>query len=93
MTCASDFKRIRIVLPDGKLPDYVPPQTIHQKLSRREWTITVDGYTEELLAETRAENNAVSADVFDMNLEEIFKDVVRGQQLQSQEESHALGTH
>lgn len=85
------FKRIRIVLPDGKLPSYVPVQAVRQKLSRREWTVTVDGYSEALLDELRSENHAISSDVFDMNLEEIFKDLVRGQQVQGQEEAHALG--
>ena len=85
------FKRIRVVLPDGKLPSYVPVEAVYQKLSRREWTVTVDGFSEELLDEMRAENHAVSADVFDMNLEEVFKDVVRGRQVQGQEETNVLG--
>ena len=87
------FKRMRIVLPDGKLPVRVPAQVILQKLARREWTVTVDGYCEELLEELRFENDAVSADVFDLNLEEIFKDVVRGRHAQGQEETHAVSSH
>ncbi|MDX1926465.1 MAG: ABC transporter ATP-binding protein [Pirellulaceae bacterium] len=88
----SRIKRIRVVLPDGKLPARVPPEALFQKLSRREWTVTVDPFSEDLLRELQLENDAVSADVFDMNLEEIFKDVVRGETMHREETDLALGT-
>ena len=74
----SRIKRIRIVLPDGKLPVRVPPEAVFRKLSRREWVVTVDPFSETLFESIQSENDAVSADVVDLNLEEIFKDVVRG---------------
>ncbi len=89
----SRIKRIRIVLPDGKLPARVPPEVLFQRLSRREWTVTVNPYSEDLFRELQLENDAVSADMFDMNLEEIFKDVVRGEKTHDEEANLALGTH
>jgi ABC-2 type transport system ATP-binding protein len=89
----SRIKRIRIVLPDGKLPTRVPPATILQKLMRREWILTIDHFSEQLFDDLQLENDAVSAEVFDMNLEEIFKDVVRGQKTQRKEDEVDSGSH
>lgn len=72
------IKRIRVVLQDGRLPNRVPSSTLHQKLARREWTLTVDHFSVDLLRQIEVDNDPVSAEVFDLNLEEIFKDVVRG---------------
>ena len=72
------IKRIRVVLQDGKLPTVVPPQRLYQRLSRREWTLTVDDFSCELLCQLESDNSAASVEVIDLNLEEIFKDVVRG---------------
>lgn len=72
------IKRVRVVLRDGHLPRHVPSQVCYQKLSRRDWLVTVSSFSEQLLEELRSENEAVSCDVIDLNLEEIFKDVVRG---------------
>lgn len=74
----SRIKRVRVVLRDGHLPRHVPKQVCYQKLSRRDWLVTVDLFSEELLDELRTENEAVHCEVMDLNLEEIFKDVVRG---------------
>ena len=87
------FKRIRIVLQDGKLPATVPAESVFQRLSRREWTVTVDPFSEALFEQLQVENDAVSADVIDLSLEEIFKDVVRGKKPQSMEANVDLGTH
>jgi ABC-2 type transport system ATP-binding protein len=72
------IKRIRVVLYDGRLPSKAPTSTLHQKLSRREWTLTVNHFSADLLQQIEVGNNPVSLEVFDLNLEEIFKDVVRG---------------
>lgn len=72
------IKRIRVVLKDGRLPGSVPVSTLHQKLARREWTLTVDNFSADLLRQIEVDNDPVSTEVFDLNLEEIFKDVVRG---------------
>jgi ABC-2 type transport system ATP-binding protein len=74
----SRFKRIRAVLRDGTLPSLVPTEVILQKTSRRKWLLTVKDFSDELVARIQSENDLVSMDVIDLNLEEIFKDVVRG---------------
>lgn len=79
------IKRIRIVLPDGKLPVRVPSEAVFQKLSRREWIVAVDPFSDALFENLQSENDAVSADVIELNLEEIFKDVVRGSKPTSEE--------
>jgi hypothetical protein len=47
--------------------------------------VTVNPFSEGLFEHLQSENQAVSADVIDLNLEEIFKDVVRGQKRQNEE--------
>lgn len=89
----SRIKRIRIVLPDGRLPKMVPKEVLFQKLTRREWIVTIDHFTDALFHELQTENDAVSAEVFDLNLEDIFKDVVRGKKTQHEEARDDLGTH
>jgi ABC-2 type transport system ATP-binding protein len=89
----SRIKRIRIVLPDGKLPARVPAEAVFQRLARRDWTVTVDPFSDGLFEHLQSENHAVSADVIDLNLEEIFKDVVRGRKPQSEEANGDSGTH
>ena len=74
----SRIKRIRVVLKDGRLPNRSPSSMLHQKLSRREWTLTVDQFSTDLLRQIEMDNDPFSIEVFDLNLEEIFKDVVRG---------------
>ena len=71
-------KRIRMVLPDGKLPVNVPLEVIHQRLNRREWTVTVNPFSRELVTRIQAENSSEDTSVIDLSLEEIFKDLVRG---------------
>jgi ABC-2 type transport system ATP-binding protein len=89
----SRVKRIRIVLPDGKLPARVPAEAVYQRLARRDWTVTVDPFSDELFDQLQSENHAVSGEVIDLNLEEIFKDVVRGRKPQSEEAHVDSGTH
>lgn len=87
------IKRIRVVLPDGRLPIKVPKEILYQKLSRREWIVTVDQFTDSIFTEIKDENNAVNAEVIDLSLEDIFKDVVRGQKTQTEEAFDDLDTH
>ena len=87
------IKRIRIVLRDGKLPARVPAETVYQSLARRNWTVTVDPFSDELCEHLQSENRAVSTEVIDLNLEQIFKDVVRGHKPQREEANLDSGTH
>jgi ABC-2 type transport system ATP-binding protein len=73
----SRIKRIRIVLPDGRLPIHIPPNVFSQKLSRRDWMVTAHAFSEELVDELQTANHALHCEVIDLSLEDIFKDVVR----------------
>ncbi|XZE20725.1 ABC transporter ATP-binding protein [Pirellulaceae bacterium SH449] len=74
----SRVKRIRMVLRDGRLPVHIPAGVYSQRLVRRDWIVTVQSFSEELVDELRTYNDAIHYEVMDLNLEEIFKDVVRG---------------
>lgn len=72
-------KRVGFVLEDGKLPSTSNESIIHQKVDRRQWTTTLYPFSRELVQELIATNDVrPNAEVIDLNLEEIFKDVVRG---------------
>lgn len=73
------IKRIRVVLQDGRLPSQLPKQTIQQKLQRREWLLTVRDFSSDIVCQIEEENDPVSVTVIELSLEEIFKDLVRGQ--------------
>lgn len=81
----STVKRVQIVLPDGKLPAFVPDQAVFQRLSRRDWTVTVSPFSEDLLEQLLSENNAIGGSVVDLSLEDIFKDLIRGRKGQPEE--------
>jgi len=81
----SKIKRVQIVLPDGKLPAYIPEQAVFQRLSRRDWTVTVSPFSEELFEQLMSENHAIGGNVVDLSLEDIFKDVIRGRKRQLEE--------
>lgn len=72
-------KRVRAVLDDGRLPSEPPPETIWQSVNRREWLLTLYPFSTEAV-ERLGESNPVGAiDVFDLSLDDIFKDFIRGQ--------------
>lgn len=81
----SNIKRVQIVLPDGKLPAYIPEQAVFQRLSRRDWTVTVSPFSEDLFEQLMSENHALGGNVIDLSLEDIFKDVIRGRKRQLEE--------
>lgn len=71
-------KRVRAVLRDGCLPQQLPAGTIWQSVQRREWSLTVAGFSTDVLTQLRAENSVEAVDVADLCLEELFKDYVKG---------------
>jgi hypothetical protein len=73
------------VLPDGKLPTHIPEQAVYQRLSRRDWTVTVSPFSEDLFAQLLSENHAIGGNVVDLSLEDIFKDMIRGRKRQLEE--------
>jgi ABC-2 type transport system ATP-binding protein len=74
----STTKRIRAVLRDGCVPDRPPAGTIWQRFERREWLMTVRGFTPASVDAVRNRYPVESVEVFDLGLEEIFKDYIRG---------------
>ncbi|TWT44002.1 ABC transporter ATP-binding protein YtrB [Phycisphaerae bacterium RAS1] len=74
----SQTKRVRAVLSDGATPGAPPPGTVWQTIDRREWLLTVSDCSHDTLARLRALNPVAQVDVFDLTLEDIFKDYVRG---------------
>jgi ABC-2 type transport system ATP-binding protein len=71
-------RRIRAVLRDGCLPRHEPAGLVWQRIERREWLLTVSDFKPDLLPRLRAENDLEHVEVTGLNLEELFKDVVRG---------------
>jgi ABC-2 type transport system ATP-binding protein len=71
-------KRVHAVLRDGCLPVWEPDGTIWQSVQKREWSLTVRGYTPDLVQQIRAENPVEAVTVRDLNLEEVFKDFIKG---------------
>jgi ABC-2 type transport system ATP-binding protein len=74
-------KRINAVLEDGCLPRSEPDGTVWQDVQRREWSLTVSGFTPELVRRIRDENPVNAVSVRDLNLEEVFKDYIRGRRV------------
>jgi len=77
-TLRAQVKRIRCVMRDGRLPTTLPSEVLFQKIDRREWTVTVYPFSQELVSQIRSENAVEHTTVIDLSLEEIFKDLVRG---------------
>jgi ABC-2 type transport system ATP-binding protein len=78
-------KRVRAVLHDGRLPVQAPPETIWQSVNRREWTLTLHPYSPGALDRLTASNPVNAVEISDLSLDEIFKDLIRGQAGRKQE--------
>lgn len=74
----SSTKRIRAVLTDGSTPESVPEGAIWQRVQDREWLLTVKDFSADVVERLRATNRLEQVEVFDLGLEDIFKDYVRG---------------
>jgi len=71
-------KRLRIVLHDGCSPGEPPDGTIWQSRQRREWLLTVRGFTPATLEYLHNRYAVENVDVLDLGLEDVFKDFVKG---------------
>ncbi len=71
-------KRVEAVLLDGRLPERALPQTVWQKVDRRNWSMTLHPFEETMLDALRSENPISSARTIDLGVEQIFKDIIRG---------------
>jgi ABC-2 type transport system ATP-binding protein len=74
----AETKRIRAVLRDGALPRWLPETTIWQRVHRREWLLTVGNFSPEIVPRLESENLVQTVEVLDLNLEDVFKDYVKG---------------
>jgi ABC-2 type transport system ATP-binding protein len=72
-------KRITATLRDGCRPKEPPDGTVWQRLQGREWTLTVRDFTAEKFQQVRALEGVEHASAADLGLEELFKDIIRGQ--------------
>jgi ABC-2 type transport system ATP-binding protein len=72
-------RRIRAVLRDETRPRQQPAGTLWQRVERREWLLTVSDYSPRLLESLQADNDVEHVEVEGVNLEDLFKDFVRGQ--------------
>ncbi|MBN1492034.1 MAG: ABC transporter ATP-binding protein [Phycisphaerae bacterium] len=71
-------KRIRAVLANGSNGGEPPDGTICHRVVDREWLITVRDFSQDKVSRLVAGGGVSRVDVLDLNLEEIFKDYIRG---------------
>ncbi len=76
-------KRIRATLVDGQHPGTPPGDLIWQRINGREWLVTVSDFSTEKVEQLRAQNPVEHVEVIDLGLEDVFKDIVRGQRAAS----------
>jgi hypothetical protein len=66
-------------LEDPAKPQAAPPGCVWAQVRGREWLITVRDFSPEQIEFVRAKNGISHLDVIDMSLDDVFKDMVRGQ--------------
>lgn len=76
----TDAKRIEAVLTDGCLPKQELSQAVWQHINRREWSMTVYPFHESMISELERNNPLTSISVHDLGIEQIMKDIIRGDQ-------------
>ena len=76
-------KRIRATLGDNVRPRRLPADTIWQRVEGREWLVTVGNFSSEKVEQIREENGVDHVDVFDIGLEDLFKDYIKGERAAS----------
>jgi ABC-2 type transport system ATP-binding protein len=71
-------KRIRAVLKDSAKPGEIPPGVLLQKVTGREWMLTVENFSRPQVEFLREKNSIESVEVQDLSLDDVFKDYVKG---------------
>jgi ABC-2 type transport system ATP-binding protein len=74
-------KRVSVTLCDGSQPDKAPEGTVWQRVQGREWLATIRDFTPEKERQVRALEFAERVEVLDLDLEEFFKDIIKGQRV------------
>jgi ABC-2 type transport system ATP-binding protein len=72
-------KRIRATLRDGRRPASLPAGTIHDRVNGREWLLTIRDFQAEKVEHVRALEGVEHVEVVNLGLEDLFKDIVKGQ--------------
>lgn len=72
-------KRVSVTLRDGSRPDKPPDGTVWQRIQGRQWLATVRDFSPEKERQLRGLECAEGMEVLDLDLEELFKDYVKGQ--------------
>ena len=76
-----DTKRVRVVMGDGGCANEPPDGTVWQRVQQREWLLTVHGFSSETVSFLKGRYPVDNLEVFDLALEEIFKDFIKGRRL------------
>ena len=72
-------KRIQATLRNGERPKSLPSGTILDRVQGREWLVTVRDFAPEKAEQIRTLDGVEHVEVLDLGLEELFKDIVKGQ--------------
>jgi ABC-2 type transport system ATP-binding protein len=78
-TLLNTTKRLCATLRDGSRPQKTPDGTIWQQMQGREWTLTVRDISSEKVQQVQSLEGVEHVEVHDLDLEELFKDFVKGQ--------------
>lgn len=71
-------KRVRAVLAEGGAAGEPPVGTVWQRSQQREWLLTVHGFSPDTISYLHGRYPIGHLEVFDLTLEEIFKDFIKG---------------
>ena len=74
-------KRVRAVMDDGSPSGDPPEGTIWQRSEKREWLMTIHGFSSDSVEYLRGQYPIEHLEVFDLGLEEIFKDFIKGRRV------------
>jgi len=74
-------KRVSVTLRDGSRPEKTPEGTVWQRVQGREWLATIGDFSPEKERQVRSLPFAERVEVLDLDLEELFKDYVKGQRV------------
>ena len=71
-------KRVRAVLRNGSAPRLQPSGIVCQAVDKREWLLTVSDFSEMTVMELQDAPEIRGFEVIDLDLDDIFKDYIRG---------------
>lgn len=75
----SSTRRIRATLTQESVPQQIPANVVWQHVEGRNWMVTVADFTPETLQQIEALPGVEHAEAIQIGLEDLFKDLVKGQ--------------